>query len=76
MENFEMRMYQVSLRNNYLDNCLFSDLAEALDFIIKTGNPQNYILATQDYTRIFDDDGVFYSEKTYTQRAVFTIYEV
>ena len=76
MDKFESRRYLVLLKANYLERVGFSSFAEAMDFIIKNGNPEKYALATEDYTRIFDNNLGFISEKTQVYRAAFTIYEV
>lgn len=76
MHKEEMRRYLVLLKDNHLERTGFSSLAEAMDFIIKKGNPQKYILATEDYTRISDSNFGFISEKTQICRVTFTIYEV
>lgn len=76
MEIYERRIYEVALKDNYIDRCDYASFDEAMKFIIKTGKPENYILTRREHTRVFDDAGVFYSDKVETHRIGFTIYEV
>lgn len=73
---YESRMYGVALKHNYNDRCKFITQEEALEFIHKTGKPENYILTRTIDTIIFDKEGVFYGSKSQTNRISFTFYEV
>jgi hypothetical protein len=77
MHKYEFAIYGIADRTNYNNrrNDLKS-IAEALEEISRMSEPAKYLVTKTEFTRIFDDTGIFQRETIQTTKIDCSIWEV
>ena len=77
MRTYTYTSYGIADRTNYSDRRTdFRTLDEALENLLKMTNPKKYLITKSEFSRVFDDNGVFQREVLQTTKVDISLWEI